>query len=519
MPSGRFSVLYQEHPFPLHPMQQGIRRLVALAAVFAVAFAAVYFIRNGPAGFTRLWAGGASSTGPDFRPERFTLPDQPPLELGDVELLARLDGEYAKLTAAVVPSVVSIDTAGVRNERLIDGLGRPRSRSVPTQGQGSGVIVSHEGHVVTNYHVVAGQQQIQVTLPSDDGKSGKTLPALLIGEDRLLDIAVLKIESDGTKFQPLKFGDSSQVRRGQLVFAIGNPFGLGETITQGIISAVERSLSDTQRDLFQTDAAINPGNSGGPLVNLQGEIIGINSAIYTPDRANPGFQGVGFSIPANDVKDTLLSIFERGRPIRGYLGVRMYEGGVVVGVGAGSPAELAGLQVNDVVLSYDDQEIRDTTQLINLVQRTKVGRKVPLRVWRNGTELTMEATITESQTAAAEVPLMLQGKTRDMQETLRAIGLQVAELTTQERAGGFSGVLAVAVSPDGLAANRVLPGDLILGVNESRVTNATEFYQYLSASAAVQATSLYILRRGTEVKVNLPVLPRKEESAEEAPKQ
>jgi serine protease Do len=500
-------------------MQQGIRRLVALVAVFAVAFAAVYFIRNGPAGFTRLWTGGASSTGPDFRPERFTLPDQPPLELGDVELLARLDGEYAKLTAAVVPSVVSIDTAGVRNERLIDGLGRPRSRSVPTQGQGSGVIVSHEGHVVTNYHVVAGQQQIQVTLPSDDGKSGKTLPALLIGEDRLLDIAVLKIESDGTKFQPLKFGDSSQVRRGQLVFAIGNPFGLGETITQGIISAVERSLSDTQRDLFQTDAAINPGNSGGPLVNLQGEIIGINSAIYTPDRANPGFQGVGFSIPANDVKDTLFSILERGRPIRGYLGVRMYERCEVVGVGAGSPAEMAGLQVNDVILSYDDQEIRDTTQLINLVQRTKVGRKVPLRVRRNGAELTMEATITESQTASAEVPLMLQGKTRDMQETLRAIGLQVAELSTQERIRGFSGVLAIAVSPDGLAANRVLPGDLILGVNETRVTNATEFYQYLSSSAAVQATSLYLLRRGTEVKVNLPVLPRKEESVEEAPKQ
>ena len=519
MPSCRIGVLYEEHLFPLHPMQQGIRRLVSLVAVFAVAFAAVYLIRNGLTGFTRLFADGASSTGPDFRPERFTLPDQPPLELGDVQLLARLDGEYAKLTAAVVPSVVSIDTAGVRNERLIDGLGRPRSRSVPTQGQGSGVIVSHEGHVVTNYHVVAGQQQIEVTLPSEDGKSGKTLPAVLVGEDRLLDIAVLKIESDGTKFQPLKFGDSSQVRRGQLVFAIGNPFGLGETITQGIISAVERSLSDTQRDLFQTDAAINPGNSGGPLVNLQGEIIGINSAIYTPDRANPGFQGVGFSIPSNDVKDTLFSILERGRPIRGYLGVRMFEGGVVVGVGAGSPAELAGLKVNDVVIAYDDQEIRDTTQLINLVQRTKVGRKVPLRVWRNGIELKMEATITESRAEAAEVPMMLQGRTRDMQETLQAIGLQVSELPHQQRIPGYSGVLAVAVSPDGLAAKRIFPGDLILGVNESRVSDATEFYQYLSASAAVQATSLYLLRQGTELKVDLPVLPRKEEkTAEEAPK-
>jgi serine protease Do len=495
-------------------MQQGIRRLLALATVFAVAFGAVYLIRNGPSGITGLWN---KPTDSGFRPEEFTLPNKPPLELGDVELLARLDAEYAKLTEAVVPSVVSIDTAGVRKERRIDGIGRQRLRMVPTQGQGSGVIVTHEGHVVTNYHVVAGQQKIEVTLPEGNGKAGKTLPATLIGEDRLLDIAVLKIEGDGTKFQPLKFGDSTQVRRGQLVFAIGNPFGLGETITQGIISAVERSLSDTQRDLFQTDAAINPGNSGGPLVNLQGEIIGINSAIYTPDRSNPGFQGVGFSIPSNDVKDTLFSILKRGRPIRGYLGVRMYEGGVVVGVGSGSPAEMAGLQVNDVILSYDGQEIRDTTQLINLVQRTKVGRKVPLRVWRSGSELTMDAVITESRAEAAEIPQTLQPKVRDMQETLEAIGLQVAELSELDRQNGFSGVVVVAVSPRGLAANRIQPGDLIVGVNETQVSNTSVFYQNLAASAAVQSTSLYLLRQGREFKVDLPGLPRKEEETVESP--
>ena len=493
-------------------MQQGIRRLLALAAVFAVAFAAVFFIRNGLAGFGRLIGKGDTAGGPSFRPERFTLPDRPPLELGDVELLARLDAEYAKLTEAVVPSVVSIDTAGVRNERLLDGFGRQRFRTVPTQGQGSGVIVSHEGHVVTNHHVVSGQQQIQVTL-----HDGKMYPATMIGEDRLLDIAVLKIEGDGTAFKPLKFGDSGEVRRGQIVFAIGNPFGLGETITQGIISAVERSLSDTQRDLFQTDAAINPGNSGGPLVNLQGEIIGINSAIYTPDRANPGFQGVGFSIPSNDVKDTLFSILERGRPVRGYLGVRMYEGGVVVGVGSGSPAELAGLKLNDVILSYDGQPIRDTTQLINLVQRTKIGKKVPLRIWRDGTETTLEATITESPAESVEIPMTLQGKTRDMQEILRAIGLQVRDLSAQERLRGFTGVVAVSVSPEGLAGNRVLPGDLIVAVNESRISSATDFYLYLSASAAVQATTLHLFREGQPMAVNLPVLPRKEEQAAPPP--
>ncbi len=491
-------------------MLQGIRRLVALAAVFAVAFAAVYLIRNGSEGFTRLLKGGNLSSGPSFRPERFTLPDRPPLELGDVELLARLDAEYAKLTEAVVPSVVSIDTEGVRNDLVLDGFRRQRFRSVPTIGQGSGVIVSREGHVVTNYHVVQGQQAIQVTL-----HKGEKFPAKLIGEDRLLDIAVLKIEGNGTEFQPLKFGDSTQVRRGQIVFAIGNPFGLGETITSGIISAVERSLSDTQRDLFQTDAAINPGNSGGPLVNLQGEIIGINSAIYTPDRANPGFQGVGFSIPSNDVRDTLFSILERGSPIRGYLGVRLAQTrGLVVGIGHGSPAEAAGLKVNDVILSFDGETIRDTTQLINLLQRAKVGRKIPLRVWRGNSELTLEATIAESKSEAAEIPMALQGKTRGMEEILRAIGLDVRDLTPQDRMRGFAGVVVAMVRAEGLVGDQLRPGDLIVGVNESRISNSTEFYLYLSASAAVQVTTLHLFRDGKLMQVNLPVLPRKEEETD-----
>jgi serine protease Do len=167
------------------------------------------------------------------------------------------------------------------------------------------------------------------------------------------------------------------------------------------------------------------------------------------------------------------------------------------------------LQVTDVILSYDGQEIHDTTQLINLVQRTKVGRKIPLRVWRAGSELVMEAVITESRAEAAEVPQTLQPKVRDMQETLEAVGLQVAELSNEDRQNGFSGVVAVQVNPGGLAADRVLPGDLIVGVNESPISNATEFYQYLSASAAVQTTSLYLLRQGQEVKIDLPGLPRK----------
>ena len=482
--------------------------MLALAAVFAVAFAAVYLMRNGSKGIADLFARGNGQDGSTNRPERYTLPDRPPLDLGDVELLARLDAEYSKLTEAVVPSVVSIDTAGERNELFADRFGRQGLRRVPTQGQGSGVIVSKEGHVVTNQHVISGQKQIQITL-----HGGKVYPATLIGQDPQLDIAVLKIEAAGVEFRPLKFGDSSQVRSGQIVFAIGNPFGLGETITQGIISAVERSLSDTQRDLFQTDAAINPGNSGGPLVNLQGEIIGINSAIYTPDRLNPGFQGVGFSIPSNDVKDTLFAILERGRPIRGYLGLRMGEtrNGVFVGyIAPNGPAQAAGLKEGDYVVAYDGEGIRTVSQLITLVQRTRVGRTVPILVRRDGQEMSLEAKIAESVPESMTVPTP-QGKTRDPQEVLMAIGIEVRDLTTEERYRGLTGVVVANVRPGSLASDRVRPGDLIVGVNQTRVSSSPEFYLFLSSTAAVQNTMLQFFRDGVFMRADLPVLPRKEE--------
>jgi serine protease Do len=492
-------------------MQQGIRRLLALAAVFAVAFGAVYVIRNGTDGLARLFDPDGRY-GQSHRPEHATLADRPPLELGEVELLARMDAEQSKLLEAVVPSVVSIDTAGVRSERLIDGWGREWGvRRVPTQGQGSGVIVSEEGHVLTNYHVISRQREIRITL-----YDGKQYPAKLIGQDPQLDVAVLKIEAQNEKFRPLKFGDSSQVRLGQMVFAIGNPFGLGETVTRGIISAVERSLSDTQRDLFQTDAAINPGNSGGPLVSVQGEIIGINTAIYTPDRANPGFQGVGFSIPSNDVKDALNAILERGTPVRGYLGLRMDETrqGVVevTAVKPGSPAEAAGLKEGDVVVTYDGDPIRSRTQLVTLVQRTRIGRRVPLTVTREGKQVNLEATIAESQPEvepAEQAPS--QSKTRDAAEVLEAVGVQVRDLSPQERQViGVSGVVVEQVSDTGLAYGRLKPGDLITSVNRNEIRNSSDFRGHLAASAGVQPTTIAFYREGRFSRADLPAVPRKE---------
>ena len=394
-------------------MLSSIRKPIFLIAVFFVAYGAVSALRKCASGESpSAWLPGLSQKPSEQRAEKFTLPDLPPLNVGNVELLSRLNEEYANLTRAVVPSVVSIDTQGIQTQRLADFWGRVFERRMPTQGQGSGVIVSKEGHVVTNHHVVAGQQKFRILL-----HGGRSYTARLIGEDRLLDIAVLKIDDKGP-FQPLKLGDSSQVQVGQLVFAVGNPFGLGETVTQGIISAKERSISDNQRDLFQTDAAINPGNSGGPLVNLRGEIIGINAAIFSPDRQNPGFQGVGFSIPSNDVRDAIEQILERGRPIRGFLGVQMRDldltlrshldyggesGALVTAIVPGSPAEMSGLQQWDVIVSLDGKTIQSSNQLFSLIQGSRVGGAIAIEVWRSGSIVKLQAKIAESD-ADAPVP-------------------------------------------------------------------------------------------------------------------
>jgi serine protease Do len=495
-------------------MLPALKRFLALLLVFAVFFLLVTAMRTWRSG------GGFTSLIPSFlrsddtnRPEAFTPSDKPALNLSDVEIISRLNEEYARLTKAVVPSVVSIDTAGVRTERLMDFFGRSSVRSYPTQGQGSGVIVSKEGHVITNHHVIAGQNNIRITL-----HGGKTYGATMVGEDPLLDIAVIKIDSNEI-FTPLKLGDSSQVEVGQLVFAVGNPFGLGETVTQGIISAKERSLSDNQRDLFQTDAAINPGNSGGPLVNLTGEIIGINVAIYSPDRNNPGFQGVGFSIPSNEVREALEQIIRRGRPIRGYLGVQMrdldsavrlelgYPGGTgsaVLGTTPGAPADKAGLKAGDVVVSYDGVTIKDTAHLISLVQRSGIGKNVKMGVWRKGELIELEATISEATSPPLYSPITPEERTKDNLVILKNVGVEVRDLTAPERALGYTGVLVTGLLPEGKAEGVLQPGDLIISLNNSRIRNTNEFYLHLAASAAVQATSLNVIRAGSHIRLILP---------------
>ncbi|NJM36957.1 MAG: PDZ domain-containing protein [Akkermansiaceae bacterium] len=495
-------------------MNLAVRRLLALVAVFLSAFIAVAALRawrngNGLRDLFPIF----SKNKTEYRPENYTFTEKVPLDLGEVELLSRLNEEYAKLTAAVVPSVVSIDTAGVQQERLVDFWGQTRGfRPNPTRGQGSGVIVTSEGHIVTNHHVIAGQQEFQITL-----HNGKKYSARLIGEDSLLDIAVLRIDSK-ENFTPLKIGDSSQVKVGQIVMAVGNPFGLGETVTQGIISAKERSLSENQRDLFQTDAAINPGNSGGPLINLRGEIIGINVAIFSPDKQNPGFQGVGFSIPSNDVKESLVQILERGRPIYGFLGVKISDldrmtrsslgnGAEIIEVTPDSPAQAAGLQPRDVVRAINGEEIVTPSQMLALLQRSKVGETIALDLWRAGRSLQVKATIGESGAANSPSPKpMGAGKAQDPEVVLEAIGVQVRDLSVRERMSGYRGVVVIGIAEQSIAQQKLAVGDLIVSVNNSRISGANDFYLYLAESAAAGNTNLRLIRGGQMVDVDLPVI-------------
>lgn len=493
-----------------------LKQIFFLLVVFILVFLLVAFIRTCRSGsdFSTTLVSFFLRDTKQKPYESFTPSRKAALNFSDMEITTRLNEEYARLTKAVIPSVVSIDTAGVRTERLMDFFGRSSIRSYPTHGQGSGVIVSKEGHVITNHHVTTGQNKIRITL-----HGGKTYDATMIGEDPLLDIAVIKIDSEDS-FIPLKLGDSSQVEVGQIIFAVGNPFGLGETVTQGIISAKERSLSENQRDLFQTDAAINPGNSGGPLVNLTGEIIGINSAIYSPDRNNPSFQGVGFSIPSNEVREALEQIISRGRPIRGYLGVQMRDldsavrielgymsgtGSAVFDVTSGAPADKAGLKSNDVVVSYNGETIKDTAHLIFLVQRSSIEKQVTLTIWREGEFIDLKAIISEASSPSVYSAILPESKKKDKLLLRKYVGIEVRDLTVYERAPGHTGVLVTDLLPESKAAGILERGDLIIRLNDSSISNLKEFYFQLTASIAVQPIKLNVVRAGSHLRLSIPV--------------
>jgi serine protease Do len=330
-------------------------------------------------------------------PEKFTPVEAPKLNLEDVKVLAAIDSEYTKLIESVVPSVVSITSSRTVLQQVpltIEDLllGRQRAQKAKSTSLGSGVIVSKEGHIISNHHVIAGMTEIRAQLPD-----GRNVAARLIGSDPTTDIAVLKIEEKNIEALPL--GDSDDLRVGQQIFAIGNPYGLDETVTRGVVSAKgRRTANDSGVEVLQHDAAVNPGNSGGPLVNIRGQIVGINSSIYS---RTGGFQGISFAIPANTVRRVMDAIISRGRAVRGWLGVGLQavtprlaqsfgvpdtRGAIITEIMRGSPAELAGLQPGDVLRKFNGNDVGDVMSLRKQIAGLEIGAKVEVVIMRGGRE-------------------------------------------------------------------------------------------------------------------------------------
>ncbi len=341
-----------------------------------------------------------------FAPEKFTPLAEPKLSLEDVKVLAAVDAEYTKLVQSVVPGVVSITSSRTVTQLApltIDDLfaGRQRAQRAKSTSLGSGAIVSKEGHILTNHHVIAGMTEVRVQLTD-----GRNFAAALIGTDPATDIAVLRIEA--ANIEPLPLGDSDALRVGQQVFAVGNPYGLEESVSRGIVSAKGRQMaSDSAVEFLQHDAAVNQGNSGGPLLNVRGEIVGINSQIFS---RTGGWQGISFAIPSNTARRILDGIIKRGRVVRSYLGVVMQEitpalarnfglaesgGAIITDVTPGSPASRCGLQPGDVVRTVGGKRVKGVQQLRQIIASTEVGAELEIGVIRNGVELTTKAKIAE----------------------------------------------------------------------------------------------------------------------------
>ena len=377
-------------------------------------------------------------------------------------------------------------------------------RTYPSQGAGSGVIISEDGYILSNNHVVEGAKEVSVTLANQ-----KEYSAEVVGLDPKTDLAVLKIEAKDLPKATL--GNSESLRVGDWVVAIGNPFGLNHTVTSGIVSAKGRVIgAGPYDDFIQTDASINPGNSGGPLFNLQGEVVGINTAII------PQGQGIGFAIPVNTAKPLIPQLVEHGEVTRGYLGVNIQtitpdlataleveeqSGALVSDVMTDSPAEKAGIERGDIIINFDGHQIADSRDLPAKVAATPVGEEVELTVLRNGKETQLMVSVGE---LAADDSLRNTSDTTSKGKW----GLQLHDLNdkvaTQLRIEAQEGVAIVGVEPGSVSAEAGLrKGDLIIEVNREAVGSVSEVKKQLSD--AKDKDKLLLLVQRDEGKFYVPL--------------
>jgi serine protease Do len=457
-------------------------------------------------------------------PEKYTLASAPSVDSKDVASLEALNRERRVLVNSVIPSVVAIKTSkkiAVRRQGALDPfefyfrnhrqpLRNPRDEAVVQNSLGSGVIVTDEGHIITNNHVVDQVDEIEVQL-----SDGRTKKARVVGADAQADLAVLKIDDPAVK--PLKLADSDSVQAGDFVLAIGNPFGFEETVTDGIISSKGRpNRTDGFGDLLQTNAAINPGNSGGPLINLRGEIVGINTAIIS---RSGGSQGIGFAIPSNAVRNALESLLKQGRIIRGYLGIEANqsplgqpntdtEGVVVANVFPDSPAAQAQLQKGDVIRKFNGRDVRSLPELRNLVSQVELNKNVELEVVRNGNPMKVTTAIKEQPIdyqATRVVPRQdqpqPQGSPRSDEPDQSEGGLRsihVSDLTPEmarqlDLPNGVRGVVVTNIDPDSGVAD-LQKGDVIEELNQQPVSSVVEYNKVVGSLDLNQTQVLSVCR-------------------------
>jgi len=459
----------------------------------------------------------------------FSLQDKayaetPKISKDAVDLLTKTGHAMAEIANAVKPAIVNISTT--KTEKLSESPYAPffddpffrrffgdrfRHPEVPrerkTASLGSGVIVSSSGYILTNSHVIKDADEIKVLLSDKREFQGK-----VIGTDSKTELAVIKI--DAQDLPTIPFGDSDKLQVGEVVIAVGNPFGLNQTVTMGIVSAVGRAnvgIADYE-DFIQTDAAINPGNSGGALVNAKGELVGINTAIFS---TTGGYQGIGFAIPNNMAKAVMDSLIKTGKVIRGWLGVSIQpltpelakqfnlkkEYGALVGdVIENSPAEKAGILRGDVIIEYNGKKVDEPYNLRNTVANTPPGETAELKIIRNGKIETIKVIIDELPTEAPKAPVI------EYKNVLR--GISVRELTPElyrqmNISEKIKGVIVAEIGPDSPAEGKLMEDDIIQEIKKKAIANLKDYESTASEIKSDEIVLLLVFRKGSSVFITI----------------
>ena len=440
----------------------------------------------------------------------------------DIDALERQNQAYERIAKSVTPAIAAIQSSQVVKQQpspLMDPSLRqffgdrfPESNIPKEERQhalGSGVIVSSDGYIVTNNHVVAKATEIEVLLSDKRTFKGK-----IVGADSQTDVAVIKIEATGLPV--VSFGDSNQLKVGDTVMAFGNPFGQYFTVTRGIVSALGRSGMGIEgfENFIQTDAAINPGNSGGALVNVRGQVVGINTAILngsSEQGSEGGSVGIGFAIPSSMVQHVMEALVKTGKVTRGYMGITISSldkglaeqfkvpdigGALVEDVMAGGPAEKAGIKNGDVIRKLNGQQIGDSGQFTAMITNLNPGTDIAIEIWRDGQPLAIRATLGERPN---DLGVRSGGPGKVQEGTLR--GITVQDLTPQirEKLGlpaNVTGVVISGIDPDSPAAQQGLqPGDVIADINRQPVRSVPDFNRL--AAQARQQTLLRVNHQGS----------------------